>query len=214
MGFWWFFNAALLGAGILTLSFSIIWRRPDVIMNMVVDRTDLNFGLVLGGFLVGSWVLSVAAVIQRNHITKGLVYLNWFLIITMLLVLAYASFLWFDTLHELVNFHQAFAQQSPAARIFIQDKFQCCGYFSNTDLVEIGGNFCNNASFVAQSTSLCWSPISKKADSILNLIFSTVYGFIAIVGLFFLSTLCVINERITEERFKKIDAKRGGRGFV
>jgi len=29
-----------------------------------------------------------------------------------------------------------------------------------------------------------------------------------------MATWCVINKRLEEERFKRIDAKRGGRGFV
>jgi hypothetical protein len=36
----------------------------------------------------------------------------------------------------------------------------------------------------------------------------------AVVIALFLASLCVINKRVEEERFKRIDAKRGGRGFV
>lgn len=214
MGCWWLFNFLLIAAGAATLTIAILWRRDDTIRNMVFDSLDLTLGLVLGGVLIGTWILSVGAVIQRNHITRGLVYLNWALVGTMGYVLAYAGLLWFDTLHELVNFHEAYALESPAGRIFIQDTFRCCGYWNINDLVEIGGQFCSSAAFVAQSNSLCWSPISKRADSILNPVFTTLYGYIAIIGILFLLTLCVINERKTEERFKKIDAKRGGRGFV
>lgn len=43
---------------------------------------------------------------------------------------------------------------------------------------------------------------------------SSIYGFVGIVGALFLATVCVINERKLEVRFAKIDAKRGGSGFV
>jgi hypothetical protein len=41
-----------------------------------------------------------------------------------------------------------------------------------------------------------------------------MFGFTAVNGLLFLATLCVINERLIAVRFAKIDAKRGGGGFV
>lgn len=214
MGFWWFFNAALLAAGAVSVTFSILWHRPNLLLNIILSKMDLLFGLILGIVLLVAWVVSIGAVIQRNHITAGLVLLNWVLIIDMLYVLFLGSFIWVYTLHELNNFHQVFAAQTPATRIAIQDMFHCCGYFNNADLVEIGGNFCANSTLVSQTQSLCWSPITSKADQTLNPIFSTIYGFMAIIGCLFLTSLCVINERKKEERFKKVDAKRGGRGFV
>jgi hypothetical protein len=36
----------------------------------------------------------------------------------------------------------------------------------------------------------------------------------AIVLSLFLASMCVIKRRQEEERFKRIDSKRGGRGFV
>jgi len=183
-------------------------------MNMILDNTYLTLGIVLGALFIATWIMSVGAIIQRNHVTMGLVFLNWSLIIDMAYLLALGTIIWVFTLHELVNFHKAYSEQTPAARIAIQDMFHCCGYFNNTDLVEVGGTFCANSTFVSQSNSLCWSPITSKADSTLDPIFTTIYGFMAIIGSLFLITLCVISERKTEERFKKIDAKRGGQGFV
>lgn len=214
MGFWWFFNFTLLTAGAVSLALSIVWRRPDLIMNLVLDDMDLKLGLVLGITFLVTWAISIGAVIQRNHITMGLVFLNWVLIANMFYVLVLGSLIWVFTLHELDNFHQVYSQQTTVTRIAFQDMFKCCGYFDNTDLVEIGGTFCADPTFVAQTKSFCWVPITSEADNTLNPIFSTIYGFMAILGCLFLTSICVINERKKEERFKLIDAKRGGRGFV
>jgi hypothetical protein len=95
-------------------------------------------------------------------------------------------------------------------------QFSCCGYFNASDLVEIGGNFCQNSTFVNSlnatvATNFCVSPITHNVDASLNDVFSyvvfffsmtldaltghlirTTYGFMAgIIGLF-LSSLCVI----------------------
>jgi hypothetical protein len=94
------------------------------------------------------------------------------------------------------------------------DQFSCCGYFNASDLLEIGGSFCQNSTFANSlnttvASNFCVSPITQDADSSLNQVFSyvgpflspgcgdksvirTTYGFMAgIIGLF-LSSLCVI----------------------
>lgn len=42
MGFWWFFNFTLLAAGAVSLALSIVWRRPDLLMNLVLNEMDLK----------------------------------------------------------------------------------------------------------------------------------------------------------------------------
>jgi len=211
---WWLFNITLLAAGVVTLALSIVWRQPDILMNLVLPDMDLTVGLVLGVFFLVTWAFSIGAVIQRNHITIGLVLLNWLLIVAMVYLTVAGSVIWFFTLRLRNNFHTRWSQQTPVTRVEIQDMFKCCGYFNGTDLVEMGGNFCSDPNFVAQTQSFCVTPITQEANDTLNPIFSTVYGFMAILLCFFMATVCVINERKKEERFKKIDAKRGGRGFV
>jgi len=211
---WWLFNVTLLAAGTVTLALSIVWRQADVLMNMILPGMDLTVGLVLGVFFLVTWAFSVGAVIQKNHITGGLVLLNWLLIADMVYLTVAGTVIWFFTLRMRDNFRAVWSEQTPSTRVAIQDMFKCCGYYNGTDLVEMGGTFCANSSVVAQTESFCVTPITLKADNTLNPMFSTVYGFMAVLLCLFMATLCVINERKKEERFKKIDAKRGGRGFV
>jgi len=42
MAFWGVVDFCLLAAGAISVAFSIIWRKPDVLMNMVVSNADLN----------------------------------------------------------------------------------------------------------------------------------------------------------------------------
>lgn len=39
---WWFFNLTLLAAGVVTLALSIVWRQPDLLMNLVLSKMDLT----------------------------------------------------------------------------------------------------------------------------------------------------------------------------
>jgi hypothetical protein len=218
-GFYGFFTLGIAVAGFISILFSILWRRHDLLLNMTFSHADLTAGLVMGIALLLTSFLSVGAAIQQNHVTIGLVILNWVLIADAIIVLVVGSFIWFYTLRERSEYHTQYAQLQPSQRITIQDQFGCCGYFNASDLIEIGGNFCQNSTFAnalnaTVSTNFCVTPVTKYVDVSLNQAFSTTYGFMAgLIGLF-LSSLCVIKVRGEIERFRRIDAKRGGRGFV
>jgi len=223
MGVWVFFDFCVLGAGVFSLAFSILSRRPDLLMNMVFSNADLTAAMCLGIMFIGTFALSLCAIAQKNRVTIGLAILNWTLIVDAFVVVIIGSFIWFFTLRERDHFHAVYAAQSIANRIAIQDKLQCCGYFNASDLIEFGGNFCTDPNFVASPAFLgpngttpnfCVDPITAFVDSWLNIAFTTVYGYMAIIMSFILATLCVISKRIEDERFRKIDLKRGGGGFA
>jgi len=215
MAVWVVLDFALLAAGVVTLALSIVWKSPDLLRNMVISNTDLTTGLVLSIALLVTWAISVGAVIQPVHVTVGLVVLNWVLIIDALVIVIIGTFIWFFTLQERANFHKIFAAMSPTTQIAIQDKLQCCGYFNSSDVINIGGSFCTNQTFAnLNTTASCVGPITSYADMTLNNMFTTVYGYMAIILALFLASLCVINKRVEQERFRRIDEKRGGRGFV
>jgi hypothetical protein len=220
MGIWAFLDFSLLVAGATTLALSIVWRAPNVLKNMVYSDADLTVLMVLGLALIGTFMISLFAVAQKNHVTLGLVVLNWALIIDAIGVIIIGSFIWWFTLQERNNFHGVYQALSSANRIFIQDKFQCCGYFNASDLIEFGGNYCTDLPFVESPAFLnstnpfCVDPVTNFADGMLNVTFTTVYGYMAIIMSLILATLCVIRKRLEDERFRKIDFKRGGGGFV
>jgi len=218
-GFYGFFTLGLGVAGLISVLFSILWRRHDMMLNLTFSHSDLNAALAMGIALLLTSAWSIGAIIQRNHVTIGLIILNWVLLADAIIVLVIGTFVWFYTLRERAEFHAIYAKLQPSQRITIQDTFSCCGYFNSSDLLEIGGNFCQNSTFANSLnttvlSNFCVSPITAQADTSLNYAFSTTYGFMAgIIGLF-LSSLCVIKVRQEIERFRRIDAKRGGRGFV
>ncbi|PPQ74190.1 hypothetical protein CVT26_004487 [Gymnopilus dilepis] len=235
MGVWAGLDVCLLAAGAVTLALSIVWRAPNVLMNMVISKADLTAGTVLGIAFIATFAISVAAIVQRNHVTVGLVILNYALLLDAIGVFCVGTFIWMFTLHERDNFHKLWAEAPSSTRLTLQDHFKCCGYFNGSDFAEIGG-FCQSQDFinglVANVTSnFCVTPLTGFADYTLNNIFTTViYGFMAIVLCLLLASLCVIKkvclifgfvaqfsfpfQRQEDERFKRIDAKRGGRGFV
>jgi len=219
MGVWVVLDVSLLAAGVLTLALSIVWRAPNILVNMAFPSAYLDAGTILGIALLTTFFISIGAIIQRNGVTIGLVLLNYALLVDAIGILVMGTIIWFSTLQERAHFHQWWVAASPALRITLQDKFLCCGYFSGTDFAEVGGSFCQSQDFISGlapdvSSNFCVTPITNFADITLNNVFSTIYGFMAIVLCLLLASLCVITKRQEGERFKKIDAKRGGKGFV
>jgi hypothetical protein len=214
IGVWAFFDFCLMAAGVVSIALSIVWHSPNLLMNMVFTSADLTAGLALGVALLVTFAISISAIIQPNHVTIGLVILNWALVLDALGIVIIGTFVWFYTLQERDNFQQVFQDLTTSQRISIQDQLHCCGYFDGTD-GEIGGAFCQTAAFAQLNTTVnCVTPITNFADTSLNNVFTTVYSFMAIVICLLLASMCVIKKRLEIERFKKIDAKRGGRGFV
>lgn len=220
MASWAVLDFCLLASGAIALALSIVWRAPNILMNMILSNADLTAGTILGVALLVTFALSVGAIIQRNHVIFPLVLLNYALIIDAIGIVIVGTFVWFYTLRERANFYELWKLATVAERIALQDQLQCCGYFNGTDVAEIGGTFCTSAEVVAAlpndiaAKNFCVTPITAAADTTLNAVFTTVYGFMAVVLCLLLATLCVIKKRNETERFKRIDAKRGGRGFV
>lgn len=218
MGVWAVLDFLLLAAGVISVVLSIVWRAPNILMNMVLSESDLTAGMILGITLLVTFAISIGAVVQRNHVTVGLVVLNYTLLLDALGIVFIGTFVWFFTLQERANFHKLWVEATPAVRQTLQDQFKCCGYFNGTDAAEIGG-FCQSQDFINGLNTMvlsnfCVTPVTAFADYTLNNVFTTVYGFMAVILCLLLATLCVIKKRQEDERFKKIDAKRGGRGFV
>jgi len=219
MGVWAVLDFLLLAAGGVALSLSIVWGTQNVLMNMVLSSADLTAGTTLGIALLLTFAISIGAIVQKNHVTIGLVLLNYALLLDAIGIVVIGTFVWFFTLQERTNFHRSWLQATRQTRITLQDQLKCCGYFNGNDQAEIGGSFCQSQQFVSGlasnvTTNFCVTPITSFADMTLNNVFTTVYGYMAIVLCLLLASLCVIKKRQEDERFKKIDAKRGGRGFV
>jgi len=220
MGAWAFIDFLLLAAGGMSIALSIVWRAPSILMNMALSSEFLTAGMVVGIALCATFLVSIGAVVQRNHITIGFVILNWLLVVDAVIVTVVGSMIWFFSLRQLAEFQVKWTALSTQDKITLQDEFKCCGYFT-TDDAAFGGTFCpDSATALAHNVTnpstanFCVTPITAFTDYTLENTFTTIYGFMAVVLSLLVCSLCVIKKRQEEERFKKIDAKRGGRGFV
>ncbi|KAF5387161.1 hypothetical protein D9615_001695 [Tricholomella constricta] len=179
MGVWAVLDFLLLAAGAVALALSIVWRAENTLMNLVLTPAYLTTGMILGIALLVTFMVSIGAIIQKNHVTIGLVVLNYTLLIDAIGIVVIGTVIWFFTLQMRNNFHVRWEEVSRETRIRLQDQLQCCGYFNGTDLAEIGGTFCRSQEFVgglniSEATNFCVQPITDYADMTLNNVFTYV----------------------------------------
>jgi len=93
--------------------------------NLFAKITTLIFssaGLALGVFLLVTFAISIFAIVQRNHVTVGLVVLNYALIVDAIVVVVLGTRVWYFTLRERDNFFKIYQRQSEDTIRFIQNK--------------------------------------------------------------------------------------------
>jgi hypothetical protein len=88
---------------------------------LLISDHKTSGGLVLGIAMALTAFLSIGAVVQRNHVTGGLVALNWMLIVDAVIVLVVGTRLWFHSLRQRNEFHAVWLDLTPNQRITIQD---------------------------------------------------------------------------------------------
>jgi hypothetical protein len=142
MGVWAALDFLLLVAGAVALSLSLVWRAHNTLMNMILSPADLTgkqthlgilpitnlfvlAGTILGVALLVTCAISVGAIVQKNHVTIGLVILNYALLLDAIGIVIIGTFVWFFTLQERANFHRLWLQANPQTRITLQDQV-CC----------------------------------------------------------------------------------------
>ncbi|OCF45767.1 hypothetical protein I317_00255 [Kwoniella heveanensis CBS 569] len=218
---WSLLDFCLLAAGVLCIVTSIILTQPSqLIIGMMKDHFDFKMiGISLGSTFIAGTVLAIPAIISSYEKMALLKALNWYLVVLASLTLAFGSWVWMFSLEQISEFEQIWHRTPEATQQAIQNKFSCCGYFNGTlsgGLITQAG-FCTDSEMAASQPgcqTIITSASSPGSDYTLSNIFTTIFGFEAIIAALFLATVCVINERNVAVRFKRIDEKRGGGGFV
>ncbi|ORX34059.1 hypothetical protein BD324DRAFT_194482 [Kockovaella imperatae] len=217
---WAALDFCLLVAGILIITMSFLLSiGDDVVLKLFFREFDQKLGIALGSTYIFAFVFSIPAIIQSAERGKLLKIQSWLLLSIAVFTLTAGTIVWQFSLGQLNNFSILWAKEDIIVQQAIQDEFSCCGYWNGTTagLFTATGGHCIDTAFAATQPG-CQASITSSSppgsDYVLNQLFTSIYGFEAIIGGLFLATLCIINERRLQVRFAMIDSKRGGSGFV
>ena len=184
--------------------------KPQTLSNVastiLLDQTPLDVAFVNGGLILLSALIAVPAIFLKRPRFRFLLTTHAYgVVASALLTLAIGLNIWFSTLKTKTNLGPIFSSQDSFIQSMLQFKFQCCGY--NDPTVFVHDTTCTSAAVAAQLGG-CMAPFSTYANSFLDIVFTTFFGFAAVDAMLLLTVFCVMKDRTERERYRRIDAKR------
>lgn len=222
-------NLALLLTALFTLLTILGWKalleKPVMANPTIYTRLSLNHHILNAGFigsastlltvLISLWTFSTRPTREN---AKSLPLRVYFLslLITFIITLISASLIWFSTLREQSLFRPVWQSLSPNLKIYIQNDLSCCGWFNPTNdgLFDdsLRSGFCEDPESIRADPDPnvvigCVDKFDKRADDILNNIFTISYGFNGLQFSLFLISAAIAHLRVQQKRFMRIDYK-------
>jgi len=177
----------------------------NIASNLLLDHCPLLASMVNSIVMFVAFLLSLPALFMPRNRTYLKLHATG-VVLAALLTLAIGLSIWYPTLETHKNLAPIWNAQSSTIQSMLQLKFQCCGY-SNPALF-VKDHTCVSAATAAR-LGPCLTPFGVFANSFLDIVFTTFFGFVAVDTMLLLSALCLIKDRKERERYRLIDEKRG-----
>ncbi|CAG8568938.1 2508_t:CDS:2 [Cetraspora pellucida] len=200
-----------LTTGIIMIIHSYSWLidHGDSLRDIVLSQGLLIGGMTVGVLIILSFFVGVIGFFTPFKRDSWLIAHNISIIITMLIILAFGAKIWFKTLDSQKFVTSTWIGWDNNTKAIFEDQLSCCGWdfpLSNGVISKV----CPNLR-IANSTSIsgCKIPLTKSVDMTSRILFTSLFGFIALDLLTILSVSVLMNVRKIEERLCKIEKKGG-----
>lgn len=210
-------NALFLGTGGLMVSVTITamneWARGPSLdtaaSNLLLMQTPHTGVLVNAGFIIATFFLSFPAIaLSRNRF--WLKVQGWAVLFCGCLTLVLGLDIWFRTLSTRSNLSLIWGKQTVTMQSLLQQKFDCCGYLDAVTPPFQRDATCPNALVAAQKLG-CVGSFSNFANGFLDIVFTSLFGIVALDVILLLCIAMVLKQRAERERYWLIDEKSGFR---
>ncbi|MCJ1374069.1 phospholipid scramblase 1 [Loxospora ochrophaea] len=179
----------------------------NVATNLLMVQTPLEGALVNAILIFFTFVLSLPGAFLTTNRAILRVH-SWFVIICGLLTLVIGLDVWFATLRTRSELASVWATQSPQEQSLLQQKFDCCGYTSSNSPPFQTDPTCPTPAAAAAKEG-CIGPFSLYANQFEAVLFTIMFGIVAIDVITFFSSVVVLKDRAEQERYRHIDEKNG-----
>ncbi|KIX09981.1 uncharacterized protein Z518_01062 [Rhinocladiella mackenziei CBS 650.93] len=177
----------------------------NIAQNLLLDHCPLTASEANSVIMFITFLLSVPAFFMKSNRT----YLKLHacgVILAALLTLGIGLAIWFSTLETHKNLAPIWNKQTPQIQTMLQAKFQCCGY--DNPALFVRDQTCTSAATAAR-LGPCMTPFGTYANQFLDVVFTALFGVVAVDMILLLAGLCLIKDRKEKERYRLIDEKRG-----
>lgn len=178
--------------------------QPETVANnLLLDECPLTASMINAGIMFIAFLISVPAFFRKQNLLLLQMY-AWVVVVCALFTLGIGLEIWFSTLRSRSNLLPLWNKQGTFVQSMLQFKFKCCGYDDTNQFLPDGT--CPNLADATRHGT-CNGPLAVFANQLLDVVFTTFFGFVAVDMMVLLSVLCVLKERKEQIRYQFIDEK-------
>ncbi|KAE8557300.1 hypothetical protein EYB25_002007 [Talaromyces marneffei] len=133
---------------------------------------------------------------------------GWLVIVSGVFTLVIGLIIWIETLRTRASLNTSWGQQTSAVQSLLQQRFDCCGYFNSTSPPFVTDATCSTPLIAAEKQG-CVGPFSGFVNSTLDVIFTGIFGIVALDMILLICVAVLSKNRKEKERYRLIDAKVG-----
>jgi len=202
------FGGFILGYAILSKqAMSTPPTVDNVAKNLLITGTPLDAAIANNIFIIISFLASLPALVLITN-RFWLKFHGWLLVFSALFTLVVGLTIWFQTLTTRSELSVSWGKQTPEVQSLLQEKFECCGYFNSTAPPFQQDETCPNPQAAAQKPG-CLGSFYSFANDYLRVIFTALFGFVALDFILLICGAMVLKDRREQERYRHIDSKNG-----
>ncbi|PHH60178.1 hypothetical protein CDD82_2333 [Ophiocordyceps australis] len=208
-------DVVFLATGCVELGFSLIVRsqmfnEPTngemAVRNLIYQTFPLTAGIVNGAFIIAASFFTLVGLLSpmRTWLKSG----GYLVAVCGVFTLCVGVYLWIMTLNLKASFAPIYLAQDTSVHDLIQTSFECCGYFNSSSPAFVTDSTCPSPAAAALLRG-CSSAISTFANTLIDTVFTALFGMTGIAAILILAIACLLKDRKERERYRHIDQKSG-----
>ncbi|KAI9823466.1 MAG: phospholipid scramblase 1 [Thelocarpon impressellum] len=212
-------NVLVLATGAITIAVAVTAlneKSSKPTLNTVASNLLLT-QCPLSGVVANAVFIFLTSIASIPAITQPLrrIYLKlqaWMILFCALFTLIIGLSIWFETLRTRAKLSDIWGAQSVEVQHLLQERFNCCGYLDSATPPFQQDKTCPNALWAAQKSG-CVGNFSNYANSFLDIVFTALFGMVALDVINLLCIGMVLKSRAERARYRLIDKKSGFNGI-
>ncbi|KAL8757434.1 MAG: hypothetical protein Q9199_002218 [Rusavskia elegans] len=174
----------------------------NVAPNLLLAHAPLNSALFDAGLVFLTFIASIPGLIFTTKRAWLKVHC-WMVLGCIIVTLVIGLQIWYSTLKTRANLAVMWDAEGPQMQRLLQERWKCCGYMNTPFHTD---STCPSP-LAASAKPDCVGPFSDFANNFLDLVFTVMFGMVALDAILLLCGLVVLKKREEEERYRHIDEK-------